>query len=171
MDVVVRSGRAEDGPALAEVFHAAVQEAEAYSEAERAAWSPAVPTVEAWTKRLQGLDIVVAEVDGQVAGFMGLKGDVLDFAYVHPAFARKGAGGALYAVVEGRARSVGLSQLRTEASLVAEPFFVRHGWRVVRRQEVVRNGVALRNAQMEKALSVPDWQETSAVPISEASNA
>ncbi len=102
---------------------------------------------------------------------MGLKGDLLDFAYVHPAFARKGVGDALYAVVEGRARSVGVTRLRTEASLVAEPFFVRHGWRVVQRQEVVRNGVALRNAVMEKALSVPDWRGGSAIPISEASNA
>ncbi|AZQ67334.1 GNAT family N-acetyltransferase [Silicimonas algicola] len=171
MDVVVRSGRAEDVPALPEVFHAAVQAAEAYSEAERAAWSPAVPTVEAWTRRLDGLDVVVAEVGGEVAGFMCLKDDLLDLAYVHPTFARQGVGHALYAVVEGRARSVGVTRLRTEASLVAEPFFLRHGWRVVRRQEVVRNGVALRNAVMEKVLPVPDWQEAAAAPISEASNA
>ncbi len=74
MEVVVRSARAKDVPALAEVFHAAVRGAEAYSEAERAAWSPAVPTVEAWTKRLDGLDIVVAEVEWRGRRLHGAEG-------------------------------------------------------------------------------------------------
>ena len=168
MDVVIRSGRAGDIPALAEIFHAAVRAAHAYTETERAAWSPAVPSMEAWRRRLDGLDILVAEVGGRTAGFMGLKDDLVDFAYVHPAFARQGLGGALLAVTEGRARSAGLSRIRTEASLVAEPFFARHGWHVVRRQEVERNGVGLRNALMEKDISVPVWRALDTAPISEA---
>ena len=50
------------------------------------------------------------------------------------------------------ARSRGVACLSTQASLLAEPFFARHGWEVVRRQEVEMGGVVLENAWMEKRL-------------------
>jgi putative acetyltransferase len=55
-------------------------------------------------------------------------------------------------MIEGRARVHGHTRLETEASLLAEPFFARHGWRVLQRQEVERDGVKIPNAVMEKRL-------------------
>ena len=55
-------------------------------------------------------------------------------------------------MLEGRARALGLTRLDTEASLLAEPVFLRLGWQVIKRQDVVRRGVSLRNAWMEKKL-------------------
>ena len=64
----------------------------------------------------------------------------LDFAYVAPEAMGQGVAETLYAVLEGRARAAGLTRLETEASLLAERFFARRGWRIEKRQEVERNG-------------------------------
>ena len=153
----LRSYRAEDAADLAEIFHRAVHDgaAKAYSKAERNAWSPALPEGTAWAKRLDGLETVVAEEDGTIVGFMSLdlKSGYLDLAFVLPERARSGIATALYAMIEGRARAGELSRLTTEASLIAEPFFVGQGWQVLRRQTVKRNGESLKNAVMEKQLA------------------
>ncbi len=157
---LVRTAGAEDYPALAEIFYLGVRRGArvAYSEAQCAAWCPEMPGGEAWTARLAGLEVVLAEVDGVPVGFMGLDvaKSLLDLAFVHPDHVRKGHSSALYAVIEGRARREGLTRLETEASRLAEPFFLSEGWRVVARQEVERRGVLLPNARMEKVLVQED---------------
>lgn len=156
----VRSAVPADFAALAQVFHDAVREGarSAYSEAECAAWCPEVPKGPGWDARLAGSEVLVAEVEGQTAGFMTLvpARGFLDMAFVAPRFARQGVGAALHSVLEGRARAAGLSRLTTEASLLLEPLLVRMGWQVTLRQEIERRGEVLRNARMVKELSVAE---------------
>jgi N-acetylglutamate synthase-like GNAT family acetyltransferase len=54
--------------------------------------------------------------------------------------------------METRARALGAKRLTTEASLTAYGFFQRRGFKLVRAQEVDRNGVGLRNFIMERVL-------------------
>lgn len=154
--VILRSYRPADAIGLASLYHRAVREGAAgkYDAAQRQAWSPDVPTDAVWRARVEEAATVVAERDRTLLGFMtlDLETGYLDFAYVAPEVMGQGVASALYAVVEGRARVRGHVRLETEASLLAEPFFLRHGWRVVRRQEVERGGVAIPNAVMEKRL-------------------
>ncbi len=163
MEVVVRSYVPGDAAGLGRIFHRAVQEgaASAYSEGERAAWSPEPPAGESWQVRLAEAVTVVAERDGETVGFMSLIPErrYVDLAFVLPEAMGKGVAPALYAVLEGRARAAGLTYLTTEASLLAEPFFARQGFRVVKRQRVLRRGERLRNCVMEKALYVPESAE------------
>ena len=60
---------------------------------------------------------------------------------------------ALLAHVENEARARGLTQMTTDASLTARPVFEKHGYNVVRRQEVSRGGQTLVNFRMEKCLT------------------
>jgi putative acetyltransferase len=151
----VRSYREGDAEALAEVFHRSVREGAArrYSAAAVAAWSPELRPAEVWEKRLEGTDTIVATEDGVLIGFMNIdaKG-YLDLAFVLPEVMGKGVADAIYAVLEGRARATGLDTLTVQASLLAEPFFARQGWSLVRRQEIEIGGEVLRNARMEKRL-------------------
>jgi putative acetyltransferase len=80
----------------------------------------------------------------------------IDFAYVDPSVRGQGVGAALYAVLEGRARAIGLSRLQTEASRVAEPFFRARGYVVLERQVVKRRMIGLPNAVMEKDLDLAE---------------
>lgn len=155
--LIIRPCRVTDAPGLAALYHRAVHEGTGahYDAAQRAAWSPAPPTGEDWRRRLVEADTILAERAGRLLGFMTLDLGTgwLDFAYVAPEAMGQGVGETLYAVLEGRARAAGLARLETEASLLAERFFARRGWRVVRRQEVERHGVGLPNAVMEKSLT------------------
>jgi putative acetyltransferase len=154
--VIIRPYRPADAIGLASLFHRAVQEGtvQHYDAAQREAWCDSPPTNAAWRARVEEADTIVAEKDGVHLGFMTMDMETgyLDFAYVAPNVMGQGVASALYAVIEGRARVRGHARLETEASLLAEPFFRRNGWRVVKRQEVERGGVKIPNAAMEKRL-------------------
>ncbi|NKX44667.1 GNAT family N-acetyltransferase [Roseicyclus persicicus] len=155
--LLIRPCRVTDAPGLADLYHRAVREGTGrhYDAAQRAAWSPAPPQGEDWRRRLVEAQTMVAEQGDRLLGFMTMDMDTgfLDFAYVAPEAMGQGVAETLYAVLEGRARVAGLTRLETEASLLAERFFLRRGWRVLRRQEVERHGVRIPNAVMEKSLT------------------
>jgi putative acetyltransferase len=152
--LLIRPYRAEDAAHLARVFHRAVRRGtgEHYSLVQRVAWSPRASDGALWHARLCDIDTVVAELPSGPVGFMALNAaeSFVDFAYVDPSVRGQGVGAALYAVIEGRARSMGLGHLQTEASRVAEPFFRTRGWVVLHRQVVRRRFIGLPNAVMEK---------------------
>ena len=156
--LLIRPYRDGDAPALAQIFHRAVRDGaqDHYSERERAAWSPSIPEGSEWVARLTVADTIVAECDGTPAGFMTINTGTgfLDFAYVAPEQMGRGVAEVLYAVIEGRARVAGCRVLETEASKLAERFFMRRGWHLVARQSVDRGGVAIPNAVMRKPLTL-----------------
>lgn len=155
--LIIRPYRPADAIPLATLYHRSVRDGAAgkYNATQREAWSPAPPTHEGWRARVEEAETIVAERDGTLLGFMtiDIETGFVDFAYVAPEVMGQGVAASLYAVIEGRARVKGHAVLETEASLLAEPFFRRHGWRVVTRQEVERHGVKIPNARMEKRLN------------------
>ena len=154
--LIIRPYRPADAIGLATLFHRAVQEGtvQHYSPEQRRAWCDAPPTSAGWRARVEEAETIVAEQSGKHLGFMTMDMETgyLDFAYVAPEVMGKGVAATLYAVIEGRARAHGLARLETEASLLAQPFFKRQGWRLVKRQEVERDGVLIPNAVMQKRL-------------------
>lgn len=159
-DLLIRPYRAEDAAHLAKVFHRAVHRSTGahYSLVQRMAWSPRPGDGTDWHARLSEIETVVAELPSGPVGFMALnvEDSFVDFAYVDPSVRGQGVGAALYAVIEGRARAIGLSGLQTEASRVAEPFFRARGWVVLHRQVVKRRFIGLPNALMEKDFGVAE---------------
>lgn len=154
--ITVREARREDTDALGRIYFLAVNEGAAnhYTDEERRAWAPAAPSGRSWAGRLKGLTTLVAEHDGVPVGFMSLRDDgYLDLVFVLPEWRRRGAADALYAVLESRARAGGMKWLGTEASRMARPFFLRHGWRELSAQKVKIRGVWLENFRMDKRLA------------------
>ena len=155
MEFTLRSYATQDADALGAIFYRAVHEGAAtrYTADERAAWVPEPPKGAGWEAKLAKSDGVVAESDGKIVGFMTRQGAAFDMAYVLPEVMGTGVAGVLCAVLEGRARAEGVERMTVEASLLAEPFFARRGWALVRRQKVERRGVKLQNCLMEKTLT------------------
>jgi putative acetyltransferase len=120
-----------------------------YTAEERAAWAGTGVMPEDWHPRLADHITYVATTGGAIAGFMTMGRDGhIDLAYVAPAQARSGIGGALYAALLAEARTMGLVRMDTGASHLAKRFFLRHGWQIEARQSVIRHGVALTNFRM-----------------------
>lgn len=153
----LRTGQRRDAFAAWMLFYDAVHDGTArhYTARERTAWAPSRQAPDNWDKTfLRGTCIVAESLGGRLLGFMTLGEDgYLDLAYVAPKAMGRGVAGALYDRIEKQALSDGLAMLSTEASHLARSFFLRRGWHQDARQDVIRNGVALTNFRMSRALN------------------
>ncbi|HEU0100415.1 MAG TPA: GNAT family N-acetyltransferase [Allosphingosinicella sp.] len=125
-----------------------------YSEAQRAAWSPAPPAGEAWAAQLGRQDAIVAEEGGEAVGFMTLaEGGYVDLAFIRPRARRSGLFRQLLERIVERAVAKGEPRLWTHASLSAEPAFAALGFTVRRRERVRIGDQALDRCEMERRLA------------------
>jgi GNAT superfamily N-acetyltransferase len=84
-------------------------------------------------------EVVVAEVDGRITGFVAMSGgDKLEHLYVHPGLTGRGIGSAL--LERAKARMPGGFRLWLfQANAGARRFYERHGLRVVRLTDGAEN--------------------------------
>ncbi len=151
----VRSYRDGDAHILVQLFFRSVRElARAkYTEEQLQAWAPSVPDPAGWDTRMRKNETLIAEIDEMPVAFLEFTRDGhLVMLYRNPDCIGGTTTDTLYRAAEQRARILGIPRLRTEASLLAEPFFARHGYRLEERENVERNGVFLPRARMSKTL-------------------
>ena len=142
--------READCPALAALFYDTVHTVNAadYTEAQLRAWATGTVDLAAWNDSFLAHTTVAAVMGETIVGFGDITQDgYLDRLYVHRDHQREGIGTAICDALE---RAVSAETITTNASITARPFFERRGCRVVRRQTVYRQGVALTNYRMEK---------------------
>ena len=77
----------------------------------------------------------------------------LDFLYCAPEAAGQGAGSAIYAALERRARQMSIREIHVEASEIAKPLFERNNFKLLRRNELNIGGVPIHNFTMKKTLT------------------
>ncbi|HZX17951.1 MAG TPA: GNAT family N-acetyltransferase [Pseudomonas sp.] len=151
----LRAYQPHDLPAIVALFQASVSQltTEHYDAAQRQAWSPEVADLPTWQTRLASLELLIAEDDQAIAGFIGfsLNGHI-DLLFTAPGYARQGVASTLYAAAEQRLRATGVRELHTEASLVAQAFFTGQGFSVQQAQTVTRGAVILPRMLMRKTL-------------------
>lgn len=140
---------------IADLFHKSVHEIDSsvYTPKQKEAWAPTPPDYERWCKRLNEKMPFVAIIDGRIAGFMELEPDGhIDCTYTHPEFQRRGVASALYEHLLAEAKIRNIERLYVEASSIAKPFFEHRGFSVIRKNELLQNGVRMINFKMEKHL-------------------
>ena len=96
-----------------------------------------VSDIEIWARNLsvpgmalkiREMDILVAEVNGQVVGWGAIRADRLEGLYTDPDFAGRGIGTELLSKLEVLMRTRGIRTIRAEASSNAEGFYLRRGY-------------------------------------------
>jgi len=155
--MLIRSFQPADAIALAALFHASVHQVgiRDYSAEQVAVWSPTLPDPERYRKqaREDRIFLVVENEHGEPIAY----GDVesnghIDHLYCRPDAVGTGTGSALYEALERAAKDRGITTLFVEASEAARRLFEHRGFRVVERNDMIRNGVAIHNYRMIKEL-------------------
>lgn len=164
----VGSLSSDDALIAAQMFRQTVHAVAArdYSPAQLEAWAPHDDQHQrALAKRLAAQVSVGVKECGILIGFGTLgdggaseaagataKSGELDMLYVHKDRQRQGIATRIADELEQLARQRGWRTLRTFASKTARPFFERRGYRILRSNIAVRQGVELQNYLMEKPL-------------------
>ena len=160
--VALRPMLPADGPALAALFRASIEDLtqEDYGEAQREAWAARADDEAAFMQRLTGALTLVASVDGTVAGFATLEGsDRVGMLYVAPDYARRGIASALLDALKRLASGRGASRLTTDASDTAREFFMMRGFVPKVRNMVPVEGEWLGNTTMDLELQPAGFSE------------
>ena len=145
----IRKYRPSDCRELAELFYDTVHTVNAgdYTKEQLDAWATGHVDLEAWDRSFREHHTLVALEDGAVIGFGDIAGSgYLARLYVHRRHQGKGVATALC----DRLEQVCAGVISTHASITAKPFFEKRGYRVIREQQVERQGVALTNFVMER---------------------
>ncbi|MFO8142239.1 MAG: GNAT family N-acetyltransferase [Marinobacter sp.] len=153
--ITIRKFRIQDLSPVVRLFTDSVHEltAAAYDETQRYAWASRTPNLDIWQQRLEAMETLVAEDGSALAGFISYEPDGnIDLVFTAPNFARQGIASVLYLEAEKQLRAKGVKELRTESSVVARPFFERHGFDVVEEQRVTVRGAHFLRYSMRKSL-------------------
>lgn len=166
--VSTRTFQPGDASALLDLFRDTVRRVNArdYSPEQIAAWAPEDVDIDRWRDRFLGRFAVVAEAEGQIAGFAELEPDGhIDRFFVSADHQRIGVGRALLDAITAEAWRLQLDRLLVEASITARPFFESHGFVLVEAQVVHLRGADFRNFRMAKSLdSSEDGSPLQTVP-------
>ena len=153
--ITIRKYRIQDLSPVVRLFTDSVHEltAGAYDETQRYAWASRTPHLDTWRERLESLETLVAEEGSDLAGFISYEKDGhIDLVFTAPNYARRGIASALYHEAEQQLKELGVTELKTEASVVARPFFERHGFEVADEQRVTVRGAQFLRYLMHKIL-------------------
>lgn len=146
----IREYNPADCEQMAELFYNTVHSINAkdYAEEQLNVWATGRVDLQEWNFSFLEHKTIVAIENDEIVGF----GDIddsgyLDRLYVHKDYQGIGVASVICNELED---SVKGKIITTHASITAKPFFQQRGYRVVKEQKVIRQGIALTNYIMEK---------------------
>lgn len=138
-----------DCPAMAALFYDTVHRVNCrdYTPEQLDVWAAGQVDLDKWNRSFLAHHTLVAMKDGVLVGFGDMDSTgYLDRLYVHADYQGQGIATALCDALEKAVPG----PITTHASITAKPFFQGRGYRVVKAQQVQRQGILLTNYVMEK---------------------
>jgi putative acetyltransferase len=103
---------------------------------------------------MRGINPFVAEIDGKVVGYADIQENgYIDHFFVSGRHPRQGIGTLLMETLESEANRLRLTELASDVSGTAQPFFERFGFHVVEQRAPIIRGIEVPNALMRKVLT------------------
>lgn len=147
--MLVREYQISDCKKISELFYNTVHTVNAkdYTKEQLDVWATGQVDLEKWNQSLQEHYSIVVIENEVIVGF----GDIdqtgyLDRLFVHADYQGKG----IATVICNQLEQTVQGDISTHASITAKPFFEKRGYKVVKEQQVERQGVFLTNFCMEK---------------------
>ncbi len=147
--MLVREYQISDCKEITELFYNTVHTVNAkdYTEEQLDVWATGQVDLEKWNQSLQEHYSIVAIENEVIVGFGDIdKTGYLDHLFVHADYQGKGIATAICNQLEQAVQG----DIITHASITAKPFFEKRGYKVVKEQQVERQGIFLTNFCMEK---------------------
>lgn len=151
--ILVRKFASKDDEPILKLFQEAVTSINIrhYSKEQVAIWTKV--DIEKWRKTLQSNETFVAEIDGAIVGFADLRQDgLIDRMYIHRDYQGRFISLYLLRSIEDAAKKLGLKKIFTNCSITAKIPAERAGLKVIKEQQVEKEGMLFTNFLMEKAL-------------------
>ncbi|MEI3790107.1 MULTISPECIES: GNAT family N-acetyltransferase [unclassified Chryseobacterium] len=118
------------------------------------AWKSGAENEERWLQVIDHQFVIVAKVNGQMAGFCTLdQGNYIDLLFVHKDFQQQGVARKMYTFIEQEATLRKEKLLSSDVSKTARSFFEKMGFKVISEQTVDIKGIGLTNYKMKKELN------------------
>lgn len=145
----IRRYQSSDCKEITELFYNTVHTVNAkdYTEEQLNVWATGKVDLEKWDLSFQKHYSIVAVENNVIVGFGDIdKSGYLDRLFVHTDYQKKGIASAICDELEQFVDE----NITTHASVTARPFFEKRGYKVVKEQQVERQGVFLKNYVMVK---------------------
>lgn len=156
MSILIRKLKSDDIGKCIQLFHDTVHAVNSrdYSLEQVNAWAP--DNIDAngasWQSLVNNIS-VVAELNNVLVGFIDMTpSGYLDRLYVHKDYQGKGIATALLSELIRQATSQEITDISTEASITAKPFFESNGFVTCEEQRKSFNGVQFINYLMKKKI-------------------
>ena len=148
--MIIRPYEPTDCEVLANLFYLTVHTVNAkdYAKEQLNAWATGEIDLVKWNKSFSEHYTVVAVENDIIVGFGDIdKSGYLDRLYVHKDYQHQGVATAICDKLE---QAVKVNKISTHSSITAKPFFAQRDFKIVKEQQVERNGIVLTNYVMEK---------------------
>lgn len=149
LKMIIRDYQPSDCKEITELFYNTVHTVNAkdYTKEQLDVWAIGQVDLEKWNQSLQEHYSIVAIENEVIVGFGDIdKTGYLDRLFVHADYQGKviatGICNQLEQTIQGN--------ITTHSSITAKPFFEKRGYRVIKEQQVERQGIFLANFIMEK---------------------
>lgn len=151
--ITLRKGTLNDLNELQELFVETVRSicSADYNKEQITVWTASVENTQHWNDILTSQTVLVAQSDDEIVGFASLENmNYIDLFYVHKDYQKKGIARKLYIAIEEIAIQNKQTELQSDVSITAKPFFEKFGFIVKNQQKVVRHNIELTNFRMTK---------------------
>lgn len=152
--MIIREYQSTDCKELAELFYNTVHTVNAkdYRKEQLDVWASGQYDLTKWNQSFQEHFCIVAVEADIIVGFGDVdKTGYLDRLFTHSDYQGKGIATAICNQLESAVQG----NVITHASITAKPFFEKRGYKVVREQQVKRQGIFLTNFVMIKKRQIP----------------
>lgn len=117
------------------------------------AWTNAIRNRAKWEKRIQAQLVELAIIDGNIVGISSLENhSYIDLMYIHMNHQHQGIASSMLERIIQIARANNSSKLESDVSITAKPLFLNKGFKEVKMNRKVLEGVELINYRMVKHL-------------------
>lgn len=138
---------------LMEVFVSSVREnaANYYSLEQLQAWAPNSIDREEWKNKMHRINPFVILDNDKILGYADLQSSgYIDHFFVRGGYSGRGIGKQLMNFLLQKAKEKDITELSSDVSLAAQPFFKKFGFKPIISKKVEVRGVELENALMRK---------------------